>query len=143
METPPYLTAEPVITTTKVSPENGDFLIMASDGLWDHLTNEQAIALVGRWLKTYDPSTLPPPPPPLRFLDNNQLLDDIQRESRRRGKPPSQTAYTEPAYADEKNFVVKDDNAATHLARNALGGANEDLLRGLLTVPPPFSRNLR
>ncbi|KAM0793947.1 hypothetical protein BDR22DRAFT_815963, partial [Usnea florida] len=29
----PYLTALPVETTTKTEPENGDFLLMASDGL--------------------------------------------------------------------------------------------------------------
>ena len=47
-------------------------------------------------------------------------------------------------YADEKNFIVKDDNAATHLLRNALGGANEDLLCGLLGgTNPPNTRRLR
>lgn len=137
------MTAEPEITTTKIYPENGDFVIMASDGLWDQLTNKQAVDLVGRWLESHDPSTLPLPPAPLPFRDNAQIVHDARRESRQRGKPPTQAAYTKLNYIDEKNFVIKDDNAATHLARNALGGGNEDLLRGLLTVPPPFSRNLR
>lgn len=116
---------------------------MASDGLWDHLTNEQAVTLIGKWLKANDPSTVPSPDssPPLR--DEQQFLEDSRRESRRRRKPPPKVAYTNITYVDEKNFVVKDENAATHLARNALGGGNEDLLRGLLTVPPPYSRNLR
>ena len=116
---------------------------MASDGLWDQLTNEQAVKLVGKWLKHYDPSALPPPPPPLPIRDNAQIVQDSQRESRQRGKPPNKAAYTAITYVDEKNFIVKDENAATHLARNALGGSNEDVLRGLLTVPPPYSRNLR
>ena len=42
----PYLTALPVETTTKTEPENGDFLVMASDSLWDHLTNQQTVELV-------------------------------------------------------------------------------------------------
>ena len=33
----------PVVTTAKIEPESGDFLTMASDNLWDHLTNEQAV----------------------------------------------------------------------------------------------------
>lgn len=31
MISPPYITAEPVVTTTKIEPEKGDFLILASD----------------------------------------------------------------------------------------------------------------
>ena len=137
------MTAEPVITTTEISSESGDFLIMASDGLWDQLTNEQAVDLVGRWLESHDPSIALPPPPHIPLRDNAQIVEDSRREARQRGKPPAQAAYTKLPYVVEKNFIVKDDNAATHLARNALGGANEDLLRGLLTVPPPYSRNLR
>ena len=43
----------------------------------------------------------------------------------------------------EKKFVNIDDNAATHLARNALGGADKDLLGGLLTLEAPMSRKYR
>lgn len=132
-----------MITTTQISPESGDFLIMASDGLWDFLTNEQAVDLVGKWLKVNDPSTVPSPDSQTPLRDEQQMQEDRRRDPRRGGKPPSRAAYTGVAYVDEKNFVVKDENAATHLARNALGGGNEDLLRGLLTVPPPYSRNLR
>jgi pyruvate dehydrogenase phosphatase len=48
--TPPYFTAEPVITTTTI--RKGDFVVMASDGLWDCLTNEEVVGLVGGWLET-------------------------------------------------------------------------------------------
>lgn len=130
-----------MITTTQISPESGDFLIMASDGLWDFLTNEQAVTLIGKWLKVNDPSSQLDSQPPLR--DEKQILEERRRESRGGGKSPFKAAYTSTNCVEERNFVVKDDNAATHLARNALGGGNEDLLRGVLTVPPPFSRNLR
>ena len=40
--------------------------------------------------------------------------------------------------ADDKQFILVDDNAATYLIRSALGGSNEDLLCGRLTVHPLF-----
>jgi len=48
--TPPYFTAEPEITTTTI--QTGDFVVLASDGLWDCLTNEEVVGLVGGWLET-------------------------------------------------------------------------------------------
>ena len=48
--TPPYFTAEPEITTTTI--KKGDFVVLASDGLWDCLTNEEVVGLVGGWLET-------------------------------------------------------------------------------------------
>ena len=44
-ETPPYMTAEPEITTTEVQPD--DFLVLGSDGLWECLTNEEVVGMVG------------------------------------------------------------------------------------------------
>ena len=51
LKSPPYVTAEPIITTTKVEPEKGDFVVLATDGLWEMLTNEEVVGLVGRWLE--------------------------------------------------------------------------------------------
>lgn len=119
---------------------------MATDGLWDRLTNEQAVNLVGTWLQNYSPSVEAQisSMPPADIGDLEQERANIQREARSRGKPEPQKAYpAQVARADAKHFTVKDNNAATHLVRNALGGSNEDMLRGLLTVPPPYSRNLR
>jgi len=48
--TPPYFTAEPEVTTFE-SVKRGDFLVLASDGLWDSLTNEEVVGLVGKWLE--------------------------------------------------------------------------------------------
>lgn len=48
----PYVTAEPLITTTQIpDPKEGrpSFLILATDGLWDTMSSEQAVDLVGRW----------------------------------------------------------------------------------------------
>jgi pyruvate dehydrogenase phosphatase len=49
--TSPYVTAELLITTTKILPEKGDFVVMASDALWEMLSNEEVIGLVGRWIE--------------------------------------------------------------------------------------------
>lgn len=49
-KTPPYFTAEPEVTTFE-GVKRGDFLILASDGLWDSLTNEEVVGLVGKWLE--------------------------------------------------------------------------------------------
>ena len=136
--TPPYLTAEPVITTTIIEPDNGDFVIMASDGLWDNLTIEQAVDLVGRWLKTHDPAKEVHPPDLARAPTDSGKRGNSQRQN-----PNPNMAYTDISLTDEKDFIVVDDNAATHLARNALGGGNEDILCGKLTPGPPYSRNVR
>uniref|UniRef100_A0A0D6QUA1 protein-serine/threonine phosphatase n=1 Tax=Araucaria cunninghamii TaxID=56994 RepID=A0A0D6QUA1_ARACU len=41
----PVLTAEPSIYTMTIKPQD-KFLIFASDGLWEHLSNEQAVEIV-------------------------------------------------------------------------------------------------
>ncbi|EGW33914.1 uncharacterized protein SPAPADRAFT_59287, partial [Spathaspora passalidarum NRRL Y-27907] len=51
LTSPPYVTAEPVITSTKVDPDNNDFLVMASDGLYEMLTNEEIVGLVVKWME--------------------------------------------------------------------------------------------
>lgn len=47
---PPYLTAKPVVTRHHLQPHD-KFLILATDGLWDMLSSEQAVGLVADLLK--------------------------------------------------------------------------------------------
>jgi len=102
--TPPYVTSLPEVTHRRLGP-NDRFLIMATDGLWDELSSEEAVQLVGGWL-------------------------DGAKE------PISQTSSEKT-----KHFTFVDsDNAATHLIRNALGGADEDALCALLGIPLDNSR---
>jgi len=83
-------------------------LILATDGLWDELSSEEAVKLVGGWLDGAKDSS-----------SQNSL---------------SQT----------KRFAFVDpDNAATHLIRNALGGADEEMLCSMLTIPLDASRSYR
>ena len=44
--TPPYLTAEPVVTHRKISEED-KFMIIATDGLWEKVSSEIAVKLIG------------------------------------------------------------------------------------------------
>ena len=48
--TPPYVTAEPVITTHMLQ-EGDEFLIIASDGLWERLSNAKAVQAVAGCLE--------------------------------------------------------------------------------------------
>jgi pyruvate dehydrogenase phosphatase len=50
LKTPPYVSAEPVVTSTTIEPSKGDFMVIATDGLWEMLTNEEVVDLVGQWI---------------------------------------------------------------------------------------------
>ena len=43
----------------------------------------------------------------------------------------------------EGTWAFTDDNVSTHLIRNAFGGADEDKLRHILSIPAPHSRRYR
>lgn len=161
LRTPPYVTAEPVVTTTRVEPEKGDFLVMATDGLWEMLTNEEVVGLVGKWIETQAssgdrgganggleavwsrmfgsaPKGLP-------------VEADTKEGAKGRGHgyadgegqkmPVRQQQWG--MTSDSDRFVVRDKNVATHLVRNALGGKNEDQVSALLTLPAPYARRYR
>jgi pyruvate dehydrogenase phosphatase len=145
LKSPPYVTAEPVVTTTKIEPENGDFLVMATDGLWEMLTNEEVVGLVGKWIEEQKQSgkatgwfggwlsrkkaeTLPV---------EGEGKDEVGGQ-----RTPIRVRQWGVKKEDER-FVCEDKNVATHLVRNALGGKNKDMLCALLTLPSPYSRRYR
>ncbi|KAJ7684295.1 phosphatase 2C-like domain-containing protein [Mycena polygramma] len=132
LQTPPYFTAMPEITTTAIEP--GDFMVMGSDGLWDCLTNEEVVGLVGLWLnrKDEDPLELQ-----LRIEDE----EIIERADLPVQLTDNKTHY--PNWDVKKRFVNVDTNVARHLARNALGGADQDLHHALFATPPPRARHIR
>lgn len=175
IRTPPYVTAEPVVTTQQIQPEKGDFVVMATDGLWEMLTNEEVVGLVGSWLEKH-----PEAQRGVRSQANDQasghnsqadswlsswfssqksgnpnelpVVGDSPDASSAGGQraPIRQQQWGLKPSANGKNgapansrFVVEDKNAATHLIRNALGGANTDMMCALLTLPSPYSRRYR
>jgi pyruvate dehydrogenase phosphatase len=141
------VTAEPIITTTKVDPSNGDFVVMATDGLWEMLTNEEVVGLVGEWLDTQGRSSASAPSQSWLtswWSSQKQLPVEHAPGSDASGQraPIRQQQWGTKTNLNER-FVVQDQNAATHLVRNALGGKDQDQLSALLTLPSPFSRRYR
>jgi len=47
---PPYLTAQPDVTSRELTSKDG-FLILGTDGLWDTVSNEMAVTIVGEYLE--------------------------------------------------------------------------------------------
>lgn len=147
LRTPPYVTAEPVVTTTRIQPEKGDFVVMATDGLWEMLTNEEVVGLVGQWIEQQE-----------KKANGNGASSWTDMFSQPKGLPVDHVAETNMEAAGQKvpirqkqwgvkgenqRFVVEDKNVATHLVRNALGGKDKDMVCALLTLPAPFSRRYR
>ncbi|KAK2027063.1 protein phosphatase 2C [Colletotrichum zoysiae] len=126
--TPPYMTAAPVVTAARV--RGPDFVILASDGLWDHISSEHAVECVSRWLSA-------------RRAGEGTPGDKLART------PASPSAFdTSDGWpnwsATPEHFVVEDlDNAAVHLIKNALGGARRTLFTGAALAYAPLSRNVR
>ncbi|KAG6012633.1 hypothetical protein E4U54_007408, partial [Claviceps lovelessii] len=157
LKTPPYVTAEPIVTTTKINPSNGDFLVLATDGLWEMLTNEEVVGLVGQWIESQAAATTSSSssstsqfqaawskifgstshntPLPVEGAKSSASQDGQRTPIR------LQQWGIDPDAKDR--FIVKDNNVATHLVRNALGGTNDEQVRALLTLPSPFSRRYR
>lgn len=160
MKTPPYVTAEPVVTTTRIEPGQGDFVVMATDGLWECLTNEEVVGLVGQWLDKES-----------KVKAGAEIANGVSSQSSSwlsswfssQTKEKSEQLPVEGGKANEhggqrapirqtqwgiddkgkERFVVEDRNVATHLIRNALGGRDTDQVCALLTLPSPFSRRYR
>lgn len=147
LKTPPYVTAEPVITTTRIEPEKGDFLVMATDGLWEMLTNEEVVGLVGKWLDDQKAASKDGKPWFGNWFgggkDQGMLPVEAATNDATGQREPIRIKQWGVTAKDSERFVCEDRNAATHLVRNALGGKNQDMLCALLTLPSPYSRRYR
>lgn len=155
LKSPPYVTAKPEVTTTKVKPENGDFLVMASDGLFEMLSNQEIVSLVAQWMEQNHPEYISKelPTPSKR---NSGLLSKFFGGSGDETQQRSTTTVEDMSTNKESQkqplrrragytpkFVVEDENVATHLIRNALGGADREQVSMLVSIPSPLSRNHR
>ncbi|RDA93852.1 hypothetical protein CP533_6378 [Ophiocordyceps camponoti-saundersi (nom. inval.)] len=150
LKTPPYVTAEPVITTTRVDPAKGDFLVLATDGLWEMLTNEEVVGLVGQWLETQAATSTAPSQFESvwsKMFGSRAKPLPVEQSEGVEGPGGQKTPVRQLQWGidpeTKDRFTVRDNNAATHLIRNALGGNNDELVRALLTLPAPFSRRYR
>ncbi|PSR93760.1 hypothetical protein PHLCEN_2v4655 [Hermanssonia centrifuga] len=132
-KTPPYVTARPVITHRKLnlghkSKSKLRFVVLATDGLWDQLSSEEVVALVGghlAGLKGVVPkSDLP------RLIPTSSGITVEGKDKRQEND-------------DGGSWAFVDENVSTHLIRNAFGGGEVGRLRQMLSIPPPLARNYR
>lgn len=172
LRTPPYVTAEPVVTTTNIEPSKGDFVVLATDGLWEMLTNEEVVGLVGQWVEAQNNGSSPAKASSTAWLTSwfggspknggnlpvekggnmdksgriqSAQMDNSKGQTAASGAEPPirQQQWQIPDAGAHSRFVVEDKNAATHLIRNALGGKDRDMVCALLTLPSPYSRRYR
>ncbi|WRT63431.1 uncharacterized protein IL334_000336 [Kwoniella shivajii] len=132
-KTPPYVTAKPEVIERDIHPENGNelkFILLATDGLWDRLTSEEASYLL------------------VAHLSHNSH-EDIAKTEILSAFPHSSFASKEkhPFPKEEMSmdgkWVFQDANSATHLIRNSLGGDDKDLRRQFLSLRNPGARSAR
>ncbi|KAF4601197.1 hypothetical protein EYR38_005847 [Pleurotus pulmonarius] len=122
-KTPPYVTAQPVVKHHKLSLPP-----WITHGLWDQLSNDDVVKLVGGHLAgvkgTVSKSELSSRVP----TSTGSLGVEGKNKKRKDG---------------EGSWAFVDDNLSTHLIRNAFGGGDEGKLRWLLSIPAPYSRRYR
>ena len=149
LKTPPYVTAEPIISTTKIDPSRGDFLVLATDGLWECLTNEEVVGLVGQWLDQQNSGSNSSNSISswFSFSKTNLPVENHSPDAKPTGNDDGQRFPIRQQQwqieGGDQRFVVEDKNAATHLIRNALGGKDRDMVSALLSLPSPYSRRYR
>jgi pyruvate dehydrogenase phosphatase len=125
VKTPPYLNAEPTMSVIDV--QAGDFLVLATDGLWEWLTSAEVVGLVGLWLNQQKPMYEDPLP--------RDMLPVVRMDR--------DTTERYKWWGAQKRFVNLDENAAAHVARNALGAADVDVAASLLAMRAPQARAYR
>jgi pyruvate dehydrogenase phosphatase len=121
---PPYVTARPEVTTRRVQPAT-DFVILASDGLWDVMSSADAVTCVERWLAA------------------RKAAKPEETESCQAHFTVDKDGYSEYKSTPDVFAIEGLDNAAVCLAKNAFGGRRRDLFRGIMTAYSPVSRYVR
>lgn len=81
--TPPYLTAQPEVISQQLTPRDR-FLVLASDGVWDRLSADDVVSLVGSHLSgSESPPHRQPPWSPIQRLPTGVAmtwrLDELSR----------------------------------------------------------------
>ncbi|KAL4076195.1 phosphatase 2C-like domain-containing protein [Scleroderma yunnanense] len=151
LKTPPYVTATPVVThrdltfgdfadenssapSTQLKPSPPCFVVLATDGLWDKLSSEEVVALVGGALQglsgtipKIELSSLVPTAPgstsTVEGKDKHTLKDMDKKQ--------------------DGSWSFDDDNLSVHLIRNAFGGGDRHAVKTLMSIPYPHARRYR
>ncbi|KAK6627587.1 hypothetical protein RUM44_010065 [Polyplax serrata] len=124
--TPPYLTAKPDVTYHHLTVKD-KFLVLATDGLWDFISPQQVVRMVGEHMRGKSVLT------PFSLPKENLTLGEIN----------------EALLFRNECLTMKpiDTNVCTHLLRNALGGTEYGLDHGrlsqYLSLPQEVVRGFR
>ncbi|KAH3680487.1 hypothetical protein WICMUC_000274 [Wickerhamomyces mucosus] len=158
--TPPYVTAEPEITTHVINPSKNDFMVLGSDGLFELLSNEEIIGLVVKWLeKNPINNSSITNGTNIKLTDSkdkseqskwsNYFKDDKKLPKVLDISPDSIKQSQRPPFRNIKNneqheYFLEDSNVSTHLIRNALSlGGSKEYVSTLVSIPSPTSRKYR
>ncbi|KAK7035984.1 PPM-type phosphatase domain-containing protein [Favolaschia claudopus] len=137
VKTPPYISAEPDVTSIKIRP--GDFLVLSSSWLHECLTDQEVVGLVGAWLDKNEDTFLDaqnnlpqvvPKTPPAAILPEDLPVDMDEKEDK---------TVMYRRWNVSKRFVNVDNVPSAHLANNAMGGADLELRNALMEMPPAHS----
>ncbi|XP_060563874.1 pyruvate dehydrogenase [acetyl-transferring]-phosphatase 1, mitochondrial-like [Ruditapes philippinarum] len=120
-KSPPYLTAEPEVIHHSLKP-NDKFLILATDGLWEHLDEQQVVDLVAAHMD--ERQILTEFVLPRNDITLREVNEILKVRKRKLAKKP------------------EDENVATHLLRMALGPAHGQISQ-YLTLPESVVRAYR
>jgi pyruvate dehydrogenase phosphatase len=148
--TPPYLHASPEIRSHKIDSRDLA-LVVASDGLFDELEDSDLARLIHLYHKepksnnNADDSDLKPPPPAAFQLHYVNTITSIQELGLSAPPTKESESMDEPGepHSHQRHWIRKDENLATHLVRNAMGGKVQSRVRTLLSLPWPDSRDYR
>ena len=153
LKTPPYVTCRPEITHRKLtflddktssSKSNLKFIVLATDGLWDQLSSSEVVSLVGEHLRRSKLSPTQAHSLPKSITKQNLADTTVVSTTASGIDGKSAQLVTERDKNKLKgSWAFVDSNIGTHLIRNAFGGADEEQLSRLLSIPAPMSRNFR
>lgn len=133
--TPPYVTARPEITTTKIDPDT-KFMVIGSDGLFELLSNEEVAGLVIRWME----SNMVPTVPCNSARGKLPAIKDLSTEPEAQ-RPAFRYKQRKKGVAE---YLLQDKNVSTHLIRNALSsGGSKEYVSTLVSIPSSLSRKYR
>ncbi|KAL7410997.1 phosphatase 2C-like domain-containing protein [Mrakia frigida] len=146
LKTPPYVTARPEVTHRKLAlgPEAANsstgelrFLVMGTDGLFDRLSNEAIVGMLGQRLDQ-------------PYLTGKVLKKEIMEHVLTGGGAADGAGGFDGKRKMKKKdeeqeyfWYGRDENAATFLIRNSLAGGDEEAFLRLMSVKPPISRYQR
>lgn len=134
--TPPYVTARPEVTYRPLDTKDGEklkFVVLATDGLWDCITSEEATLLVAGYLahaKRED-------------IGKTDLANQIKVKRTEPAPYPVQDMPGTGKRAQGVWVFEGDENAATHLIRNAQGLGDRKRRGELLSLHGKVARWFR